>query len=68
MNLLARFDFLVVTILALLLKRIFKNLFIAIIRPGQHIAFIKLKICHDHCVDVSVFYLYWIMFCLFIDE
>ena len=66
MNLLARFDFLVVTLFALLLKKIFKNLFIAIIRPGQHIAFIKLKICH--CVDVSVFYLYWIMFCLFIDE
>ena len=53
MNLLARIDFLVVTLVALLLKRIFKHLFIATIRPGQHIAFLKLKICH--CVDVSVF-------------
>ena len=48
MNLLARFDFLVVTLFALLLKRIFKNLFIAIIRPGQHIQ--DLSLCR--CISV----------------
>ena len=41
MSLLARIDFLVVIFFALLLERILENLFIAIIRPGQHIAFIK---------------------------